>query len=253
MPKKLTPLQREQWRAWGWYDTRARAKQKWFHTLCEGEPALTGDTGEEAMSLGNRKTSTSAFDPVLKIDCRAGKVTRCDRKQIDGEWQTEPVDIPIDDFEAVIDLSGLKIGWLHFGSPPDFQLYSPGEDIGEQPSDKHKEGFKVRLLLRNGAGSGVHELASTAAVMWQSMDELHDSWEDEKGKHKGKAPVIGIAEMIEVQTRSGTSYRPSFEILSWVNVPPEFAAVQTKPKPAAKKHKAKPADDEYDEDVTMAG
>ena len=200
------------------------------------------------MGLGKRRSAATSYDPIVKIDCRDGKITRCDRVQEDGEWLTRPVEISPKKFEAVADMVQMKIGWLCF-NPLDFQLGPVGQDIGEQPTDKHKEGFKLRMLLRNGSGEGVHELASTAAVMWQSMDELHDSWEDEKAKHKNKAPVIGITEMVKVVTRNGTSYRPSFVITGWVPVPPEFS-VQTKP--TARKRKAKPADDDSGDDELAA-
>jgi hypothetical protein len=244
MPEGLTASQREQWDAWGWHDHRARAKARhWFHGYRESVPAQSGDEEEEAMSLGKRKTSSAGYDPIVKIDCRDGTITRCDRVQVDGEWQTTPVEIEPQEFEAVFDMPNLKIGWLCF-SPPDFKFVNVGEDVGEQPTDKHKEGFKLRVLLRNDSGEGVHELASTAAAMWQSMDELHDSWEDTKGKHKNQLPVVGISEMVKVQTRSGTSYRPSFTIKSWVPVPPALAI-----KPAATKAKRKAAQQPDDEPI----
>src|SRR5262245_39936676 len=138
--------------------------------------------------LGKRRSA--AFDPIIKMDCRQGTVVRCDRQQSDdGTWQTVPVPIATHDFEAVADLPHLQVGYLCF-SPPDFKLVPVGEDYGDPPSEKHREGFKLRLLLRNGAGCGVHELASTAAAMWQSMDELHSAYEDERAKHRGKLPVI---------------------------------------------------------------
>jgi hypothetical protein len=174
------------------------------------------------MALGKRRSSAAAFDPIIKMDCRQGTVVRCDRQQAeDGNWQTVPMPIATEDFEAVADLAGMKVGYLCF-SPPDFKLVPVGEDYGDPPSDNHREGFKLRLLLRNGAGEGVHELASTAAAMWQSVDELHDEYEDGKAKHKGKLPVIGIAEWVRVATRQGTTFRPIFEITSWVSTPKEF-------------------------------
>jgi hypothetical protein len=223
MPKGLTALQREQWGAWGWCDVCRRAKRKWFHTECEGEPGLTGDEGDQAMSLGKRRSRAAAFDPIIKMDCRQGTITRCDRQQgEDGSWQTVPVLIATEDFEAVADLAHLQVGYLCF-SPPDFKLVNVGEDYGDPPSDNHREGFKLRLLLRNGAGEGVHDLASTAAAMWQSMDELHSEYEDGKAKHKNKLPVIGIAEWARVTTRQGTGYRPVFKITGWTAVPKELA------------------------------
>jgi hypothetical protein len=225
MPPNLTAAQRQQWEAWGWCDWSYNAKRKWFPAQQEGRTgACSGvaNEGETKMALGKRKSSAAAFDPILKFDARNGTITRCDRVQENGEWVTKPVGISPDNFEAAFDMANMKIGWLCF-SPPDFKLFSVGEDIGDQPTGNHKEGFKVRLQLRNDAGEGVFEMSSTAAALWTSMDELHDDWQEAKAKAKGKLPVVGISEMIRVEGRSGTTYRPSFEITGWAAVP-ELAA-----------------------------
>ena len=114
------------------------------------------------MGLGKRKDAVS-FTPLVKFDARNGQMTRCDRVQENGDWVTKAVSIT-DDFEAVPDLPNVEAGWAAFasGSAPDFRMFPLGTDIGERPSDKHKEGFRLRLLLRNGAGAGVYELAWTA-------------------------------------------------------------------------------------------
>ena len=179
------------------------------------------------MGLGKRKDAAS-FTPLVKFDARNGQMTRCDRVQENGDWVTQAVDIT-DTFEAVPDLPNIEVGWAAFasGSAPDFRMFPLGTDIGERPSDKHKEGFRLRLLLRNGAGDGVYELASTARVLWNAIDELHDEYLDGVTKHRGKLPVIGIAEVKQVITANGTNYAPVFEITAWVSRPPELAARKT--------------------------
>jgi hypothetical protein len=138
------------------------------------------------MGLGKRK-STAAFTPLVKYDARAGKFTRCDRAQDhNGDWATSNADIT-DTFEAVFDLPRTEVGWINLstGGAPDFQMKPLGEDIGERPSEKHREGFRLRLKLTNGAGDDVRELSSTATVMWNAIDELHSEYEDDAGKHRG--------------------------------------------------------------------
>jgi hypothetical protein len=179
------------------------------------------------MGLGKRKDATS-FTPLVKFDARNGKFTRCDRVEVDGNWTTRSVDIT-DDFEAVVDLPGIEVGWINLtaGSAPDFQMHPLGTDIGERPSDRHKEGFRLRLLLRNGAGDDLRELTSTARVLWNAVDELHDAFLDAPAKHRGKLPVVGIAEVKAAITVNGVNYTPVFEILSWVARPPELAVQKT--------------------------
>ena len=174
------------------------------------------------MGLGKRK-DTANITPLVKYDARNGRLTRCDRVQENGGWATQAVDIT-NDFEAVMDLPNIETGWvlLASGSAPDLRMFPLGDDIGDRPSDKHKEGFRVRLLLRNGAGDDVRELMSTARALWNAVDELHDEYLDGATKHKGKLPVVGIAEYKEVSTAAGTNYAPCFEITGWVPRPPEL-------------------------------
>jgi hypothetical protein len=175
------------------------------------------------MAIGKRK-STASFIPLVKYDARSGKATRCDRTQdADGNWVTETVDIT-DTFEAVVDLANVEVGWINFtaGGAPDFRMVPLGGDIGDAPSDKHKQGFRLKLKLTNGAGNDVRELASTAVALWNAIDELHDEYLDGVAKHKNKLPVVGIAETKQVRTAAGVNYAPVFEITSWLPRPPEL-------------------------------
>jgi len=174
------------------------------------------------MALGKRR-DTPNFTPLVKIDVRTGKITRCDREQSDGRWTTKNVDIPPDDFEMIPDLANVEVGWMAFSNGrPDFHMVRAGADIGEPPSKDHKEGFKLRLLLINGSGSDLRELTSTSKVLWQSLDELHDTFLEDCAKHRGKLPTVSIAEVVQVQTAAGTFFRPSFEITSWRARPAEL-------------------------------
>ena len=178
------------------------------------------------MSLPKRKAKS--FLPIAKFDARNGKFTRVDRVQDkNGNWESELYEIPADDFEAVYDLANLEVGWIAFGAagqPPDFKMVAVAnaDDIGERPSDKHKEGFRVRIKLTNGAGDDVREMASTAVGFWKSMDELHCAYEKGVKKNKGKLPLVGVHEIIAVEGKSTLTYRPDFKILKWVARPSDL-------------------------------
>jgi len=175
------------------------------------------------MALGKRRDAP-IITPLIKIDARNGKVSRRDREQDnDGNWTSKNVDIAAEDFAAIFDLENVQIGWMAFANGrPNFHLVKVGADIGDPPSDGHKEGFKVRLKLSNGAGNDVRELASTSKILWQSLSDLHDEYLDGCVKHRGKLPVVGIAEMARVQTPSGTYFRPIFEITGWTKRPDDL-------------------------------
>jgi hypothetical protein len=174
--------------------------------------------------LPKRKDKKS-FTPVVKFDARFGTFTRVDRVQgDDGMWKADPHTIEVDDFEFVADLANLQVGWLSFGGngqPPDFRMVGLDQDIGDKPSDKHKEGFRLRVKLTNGAGDDVRELASTALGLWKSIDALHCAYEAGVGKNKGKLPLVGVTEVICIEGKMPT-YRPDFKILKWVARPSDL-------------------------------
>jgi len=174
--------------------------------------------------LPKRKVA-KVFTPIVKFDARRGTFTRVDRVQDEsGNWASELHEIPADDFEVIADLANLEIGWISFGGngqAPDFRMVDLDQDIGDRPSDKHKEGFRLKVKLTNGAGDDVRELASTAIGFWKSMDELHCAYEKGVAKNKNKLPLVGVHEVITVEGKTKT-YRPDFKILKWVARPSDL-------------------------------
>jgi hypothetical protein len=184
------------------------------------------------MSLGKRKNSGD-FAPLVKFDARAGVLYRCDRTRApDGEFYTEQKNIT-DNFAAIFDMENAEVGWiaLSSGGPPNFAMVPVGSDIGNPPSDAHKQGFRLRLKLAKGCGGGVREFASTAAATWQAIDKLHTEFEQERGKHPGELPLVKLGGVQSSKTPMGTSYVPMFKIAGWMARPPELptAAPPTEP------------------------
>src|SRR5262249_33139782 len=118
-----------------------------------------------------------------------------------GEWYTDQKNIT-DNFLAIFDMENAEIGWAAFSSngPPNFVMFPVGSDIGNPPSDKHKQGFRLRLKLAKASGGGVREFASTAASTWQAIDKLHTEIEKERSKHPGKLPVGNLTEIKPTNT-----------------------------------------------------
>ena len=176
------------------------------------------------MSIGKRKGSSGEILPLAKFDARAGVLYRCDRvRGPDGKWYVEQKNIT-DNFAAVFDLENTEIGWMAFfsGAPPNFVMFPAGSDIGNPPSAKHKQGFRLRVKLTKGCGGGVYEFTSTAASTWRGIDALHTAFETERSKHPNKLPLAKLAGVKPDKTPMGTSYVPDFEITAWVVRPPEL-------------------------------
>ena len=162
-----------------------------------------------------KRKDQKTFLPIVKFDATSGTFTRVDRVQNEaGEWTSELHEIPADDFEVIADLANLQIGWIHFGGngqAPNFKMVGLNDDIGDRPSDKHREGFRLKVKLTNGAGDDVRELASTALGFWKSMDELHCAYEKGVAKNKNKLPLVGVHEVITVESGKTANVPPRFQ------------------------------------------
>jgi len=92
------------------------------------------------MSIGKRRGIGS--NPLLKFDARNGAFYRVDRNANGEIEQTSIVDL-----KAVFDLANLEVGWIRFdaGAPPSFKMVRAGQDIGNAPSDKHRQGLRLRV------------------------------------------------------------------------------------------------------------
>jgi hypothetical protein len=167
------------------------------------------------MSLGKRKSGggNSSLLPLLKFDARNGTFFLEARVQGAGGWEKQQTDIT-DCFEAVFDLANVQRGWIKFprGAPPETVLVPAGEDPGEAPSEDHKEGFRVLVLVDGVA----HEFMSTSLSAWKALDALHNAFERERDKHAGQLPVVKLHDVIERRYASGCSFEPSFVIHGWV-------------------------------------
>jgi len=192
------------------------------------------------MGIGKRKGS-GVIVPHIKYDARSGVVYRCDREQApNGEWYTSQANIT--DFAAVFDMAGIETGWIAFasGTPPNFAVVPVGQQIGNQPSDKHKQGFRLKLKLAKSCGGDLREFSSTSVAAWSAIDKLHDEFQRESAKHPGKLPLVRLTEVKPNKTVMGTTYTPVFTIASWVERPAELTT--------APPHVADPTDEVPDFD-----
>jgi hypothetical protein len=184
----------------------------------DGPIARRSSKGQGAfvMSIGKRRGIGS--NPLLKFDARNGSFFRVDRNANGEVEQTS-----IADLKAVFDLANLEVGWIRFdaGTPPSFKMVRVGQDIGNPPTDKHRQGLRLRVRLAGDKGVA-REFASTATTLWNAIDRLHDEFERNRGKHSGKLPYVRMAKLEQVKTLLGVVFSPTFEIISWVVRPAEL-------------------------------
>lgn len=182
------------------------------------------------MALGLKTESTPLdITPIIKYDARAGRVFRIDRIEDQGNWVKEEHEIT-DKFSAIMDMENIEVGWFNFdtGGAPDFQLVPLGEDAGQRPSDKHREGFRIMLKLNKqiGGEEPVREFSACAKAVIGGFDALHDQYLAGVKANAGKLPVVKIAKTQPITSGSGakksTNYAPVFEIIGWVARPADL-------------------------------
>ena len=142
------------------------------------------------------------------------RVERIDRG---GQFVSEPVDIT-DSFEAIFDLENVEVGWLLLGPnrAPDMKLVPRGERRPEQPSAKHKYGFRVVVKLSrecSGNNEPVRELLGSARELLSGMERLHLDYKAEKDKHPGLLPLVALKGSWSGPPKTGSTrvFRPGQE------------------------------------------
>jgi len=185
-----------------------------------------------ALGINTQGSVGGEFLPIVKFDCRAGRMFRRDREN--GE--NTDVDIT-KSFKAVMDLDNIEVGWIDFDTvgAPSFALGPIGQEP-ERPSEKHKKGVRFVVKLAKECGGDVREMASTAKAFLRGLDDLHDVFIAEQAKNTGKLPVVVLKDTVPVTTgegaRKSTNYSPVFEISSWVARPADIKAAPRNTEPA---------------------
>lgn len=155
----------------------------------------------------------------IEYDAKAGKWHRVERAQnASGEWVTDKFEMDKGEM-FVMDIANIEVGWIRFSSQPDFQMVPNGQQVGPKPSDVHKVGFRVPILLPRETVA--RNFASTAKSVIGVIDELHTKVSADAPA--GHAPVVKIAgtRIIETKTPQGTNrnYAPLLEIVKYVPRP----------------------------------
>lgn len=173
------------------------------------------------MGLMGLPSGSNGADILARIqyDAKAGRWNRVDRTQnASGEWISDMVELDKGDM-FLADFAGIEVGWIAFTSGgPDFQMVPNGRNVGPRPSDNHKAGFRMRVLLPKEEEP--RTFASTAKSVLAVIDDLHTKASEAPA---GQVPVVKIAgtRVIETKGPSGMTrnYAPLLEIVKYVPRP----------------------------------
>ena len=173
----------------------------------------------------NTETKGGDFLPRVQYDARAGRWTRVDRINADGEWDSVPVDIT-DVFNAVFDFTSIMTGWIDFTQPAFVLVPLGASKPAQPPGEKWKEGFRMHIKLAKAAGGDVREFGSTAKAVIKAVSELHDAYLEGVKGNPGMLPVVAMTGVKAIKTGSGqttsTNYSPVLRIERWVNRPADL-------------------------------
>jgi len=172
----------------------------------------------------NYESSGGNFLPIVKFDCRAGRMFRRDR----ANGENSDIDITRS-FKAVIDLENLETGWMNFdtGGAPEFAMAIFGKSaVPDKPSDKHRLGVRLIMKLHKDCGGDVREFAGNAKSLVRGVDGLHDAYLAGVKENPGKLPVVVLEDATPITTgegaRKSTNYAPVFKITNWVARPEDL-------------------------------
>jgi hypothetical protein len=196
-----------------------------------------------SMAFGKRKGGGGDFLPLLKYDARNGSLYLEARVQTSRGWEKEQTNVG-SAFKGVFDLANAEVGWIHFprGAAPETALVPAGHDMGTAPSEDHKQGFRVLVLVDRR----VHEFMSTSGAAWNGLSALHDEYLAELGKHPGELPNVALTKVTEHRYGAGGAFEPEFKIIGWTKRPEEFGPERdpnARPAPTPNKKLASEMDD----------
>ena len=157
--------------------------------------------------------STGVYRPIVKYNAQSARWYLRS-----GDHETE-IDLPT----MVMDLENIALGWVLFlaGSAPNCRWDTTLEVRSPQPSDSHKRGFLV-VCYSPKYLDGVAELSSGSMHISNSIKELYTTFEEQRGNHPGKVPVVACTGTTAVDDKFGTNHKPAFEIVDWADRPEDL-------------------------------
>lgn len=146
-----------------------------------------------------------------------------------GRWYTKKDEKDAPEFEvtnmtAIFDMDNLRTGWFLFaaGVAPSKTFDPSLAEAAPKPGADFKRGFELDIFSEKNL-LGVREFASTAGVVIEAMNALHDHWLAGKDANPGKLPVVKCSGVLPITGSHGTNYQPVLEIVSWADRPAELA------------------------------
>ena len=132
-------------------------------------------------------------------------------------------DVEIQRPTFVADFANIATGWLRFreGEAPERVIDPSLDRSAPSPGEGFKRGFVLQVFSPKYLGGAV-ELSSASIHLCNAIRELYAEYEEQRGAHAGRLPVVACTGSEAMKDKYGTNYRPRFEIKTWVDRPAEL-------------------------------
>jgi hypothetical protein len=123
----------------------------------------------------------------------------------------------------VIDLDNIATGWVLFreGQAPERVMDPSLDQPAPSPGEGFKRGFVVATFSPKFFG-GVAEFASASIHLANAIKDIYSQYEAMKASNAGMLPVIACTGSEAMKDRFGVNYRPTFQIVKWVERPKQL-------------------------------
>lgn len=123
----------------------------------------------------------------------------------------------------VADLDNIATGWLRFreGQAPERVMDPSLERAAPLPGEDFKRGFVVMAYSPKFFG-GLAEFSGASIHLSNAMKDVYAAYEEAKADNPGKLPVVTCTGSQAMKDRYGTNYRPTLEIVQWVDRPEDL-------------------------------
>lgn len=184
--------------------------------------------------MANPSGGEGSFKVYVKYNAKAGRwYTKKDEK--------DAPEFEVTNMTAIFDMENIRTGWFLFapGVAP-AKTFDPSlSEAAAKPGEEFKRGFELDLYSDKNL-LGVREFSSTAGIVIEAMNAVHDHYLAGKDANRGKLPIVKCVGVAPVTGSHGTNYQPQLEIVGWADRPAELSGspvAAASPAPAA----AKPA------------
>ena len=162
-----------------------------------------------SLNIGN----SGSFRPYVKYNAKADK------------WflPSESGDVEIGRPTFAADFANIRTGYFRFreGQAPERVIDPSLSQAAPSPGDDFKRGFVLAVYSQQFFG-GLVELSSGSLHMSNAIRDIYQVCEDQGASHPGQVPIIACTGSESMKDKYGTNYRPTFELVKWVDRPAEM-------------------------------